>query len=67
MSQPAAQPSDVTANPSYECGVCWSVYDPAEGDLDAGVRPGTPFVELPAHWVCPHCEAPRMRFMVAVA
>jgi rubredoxin len=62
-----ATASGTPAAPCYECGVCWSVYDPAEGDLDAGVRPGTPFAELPAHWVCPHCEAPRSRFMAAVA
>ena len=60
MTDPTAQ----RAPPGcYECGVCWSVYDPAEGDLDAGVRPGTSFDALPPHWVCPHCEAPRARFM----
>jgi rubredoxin len=52
--------------PQYECGVCWTVYDPALGDPDAHVRPGTPFEALPPHWVCPHCEAPRERFMVAM-
>jgi rubredoxin len=55
------------ASPAYECGVCWTVYDPAEGDPDANVRPGTPFDALPPHWVCPHCEAPRERFMVAMS
>ncbi|MEI8259126.1 MAG: rubredoxin [Deltaproteobacteria bacterium] len=67
MNEPAAPALAPTPPGSYECGVCWSVYDPAEGDLDAGVRAGTPFEELPAHWVCPHCEAPRSRFMVALA
>ncbi len=66
MNDPVAAPA-TPDSPSYECGVCWSVYDPAEGDLDAGIRPGTPFAELPPYWVCPHCEAPRTRFMVAVA
>ena len=67
MNEPLPQRAGTPANACYECGVCWSVYDPAEGDLDAGVRPGTPFEELSPHWVCPHCEAPRTRFMVAVA
>ena len=67
MSDPTTPQAAAAAPASYECGVCWSVYDPAEGDPDAGVRAGTPFDQLPAHWVCPHCEAPRSRFMAAVA
>ncbi|MCU0757624.1 MAG: rubredoxin [Steroidobacteraceae bacterium] len=47
-----------------ECGVCWWVYDPQAGDELAQVPPGTAFAELPDHWVCPQCEAPRQRFMV---
>ncbi len=46
-----------------ECGVCWSVYDPAEGDPVWQVAPGTPFSQLPDDWRCPHCDAPRLRFM----
>ncbi|ANQ86964.1 rubredoxin [Azoarcus olearius] len=47
-----------------ECGICWWVYDPAEGDALAQVPAGTPFAALPAHWCCPNCEAPRHKFMV---
>jgi rubredoxin len=47
----------------YECGVCWAVYDPALGDPFAQVAPGTPFADLPAHWQCPNCDAPKARFM----
>ncbi|WP_303787223.1 rubredoxin [Azovibrio restrictus] len=47
-----------------ECGICWWIYDPAEGDELGGIAPGTPFAHLPAHWVCPQCEAPRHKFMV---
>lgn len=46
-----------------ECGVCWSVYDPADGDPVWQVPPGTPFAQLPDDWRCPHCDAPRLRFM----
>lgn len=46
-----------------ECAVCWWVYDPALGDEDAAVPPGTPFEALPAEWRCPRCDAPRARFV----
>ena len=39
----------------YECGPCGHVYDPAEGDPDHGIAPGTPFEELPDDWECPVC------------
>ena len=39
----------------YKCTVCGYVYDPAKGDQDNGVNPGTAFEALPADWVCPEC------------
>jgi rubredoxin len=47
----------------YECGVCWLVYDPSEGDSVWQVPPGTAFEDLPHEWCCPNCDAPRDRFM----
>jgi rubredoxin len=47
-----------------ECGVCWWVYDPAEGDPVWQVVPGTPFAALPEHGRCPRCDAPPDKFMV---
>lgn len=47
-----------------ECGICWWVYDPANGDELGGIAPGLPFAALPPHWVCPQCEAPQHKFMV---
>jgi rubredoxin len=47
-----------------ECGVCWHVYDPAQGDPFWQVAPGTPFDELPAHWSCPNCAAEQTKFLV---
>jgi flavin reductase (DIM6/NTAB) family NADH-FMN oxidoreductase RutF/rubredoxin len=41
----------------YVCNVCGYVYDPAEGDPDQGVDPGTAFEDLPDDWVCPECGA----------
>jgi rubredoxin len=26
--------------------------------------PGTPFADLPDHWTCPECDAPKAGFMV---
>src|SRR4030067_1077203 len=39
----------------WRCMVCAYVYDPAVGDPDSGVKPGTPFSALPDDWGCPLC------------
>ena len=39
----------------YECTFCGYIYDPAKGDPDGGVAPGTTFEEIPDDWVCPVC------------
>ncbi len=39
----------------YVCDVCGYVYDPAAGDVDNGVAPGTAFEDLGDDWVCPEC------------
>jgi len=41
----------------YLCTVCGYIYDPAKGDPDAGIKPGTAFDQLPENWVCPVCGA----------
>ena len=46
----------------YVCGVCGYIYDPAEGDSESGVAPGTAFEELPDDWVCPVCGAGKDEF-----
>lgn len=38
----------------YECP-CGYVYDPAQGDPDGGIAPGTAFDDIPEDWVCPIC------------
>lgn len=47
-----------------ECKVCWTPYDPADGDDSRQVDPGTPFSALPEDWTCPTCSAPAEQFMV---
>jgi rubredoxin len=46
----------------YKCLVCGYVYDPAAGDLDNGVSPGTAFENLPGDWVCPDCGVGKDQF-----
>ena len=46
----------------YECTVCGYIYDPELGDADGGIKPGTPFEDLPDDWVCPVCGASKDQF-----
>jgi rubredoxin len=39
------------------------IYDPAEGDPDHGIAPGTPFADLPDGWLCPICGVGKHRFL----
>jgi rubredoxin len=53
------------ANPDtalWICSVCGFVFDPAEGDPDAGVEPGTAFETLDDDWFCPVCGAMKQDF-----
>lgn len=47
-----------------ECKICWTPYDPAEGDDSRQILPGTPFLDLPEDWTCPGCSAPKAQFLV---
>jgi len=46
----------------YKCTVCGYIYDPELGDPDGGIKPGTPFEEIPDDWVCPICGAAKSDF-----
>ena len=46
----------------YECLACGWIYDPAAGDPDNDIAPGTPFAGLPDDWVCPVCGAAKDQF-----
>ncbi|MCL2493635.1 MAG: acyl-CoA dehydrogenase family protein [Clostridiales bacterium] len=41
--------------PIYVCGGCGHEYDQELGDEEGGIRPGTPFDQLPEEWTCPVC------------
>jgi len=48
----------------YQCSVCSYIYDPAEGDPESDIAPGTAFEDLPEDWVCPDCGEPKEMFEV---
>ncbi|UYO54810.1 rubredoxin [Rhodopseudomonas palustris] len=58
-----AHDSETDLRTRMECGVCWTVYDPAEGDPLGRAAPGTPFAALPDDWCCPTCDAPPAKFL----
>jgi len=39
----------------WVCDPCGYVYDPAVGDPDHDVKPGTDFETIPGSWKCPLC------------
>ncbi|AXX93058.1 rubredoxin [Malaciobacter molluscorum LMG 25693] len=46
----------------YICVVCDYIYDPAVGDSDGEIEPGTPFEEIPEDWQCPDCGVTKEDF-----
>ena len=55
------KPAPVAAA-KWECTVCGYVYDPAVGDPDGGIKPGTAFEDIPDDWTCPVCGAAKSEF-----
>jgi len=47
----------------WQCTVCNYIYDPALGDPNSGVAPGTAFDDLPDGWTCPECGAAKSEFV----
>jgi rubredoxin len=39
----------------YVCTICGYIYDPEKGEPDCGIKPGTPFEDIPADWTCLEC------------
>ncbi len=48
----------------YECEPCGYIYNPAEGDPDGGIAPGTAFGDIPDDWECPLCGVGKDEFIV---
>ena len=47
----------------YVCEPCGYEYDPAIGDEDSEIAPGTLFEKLPDEWVCPECAESKEMFI----
>lgn len=47
---------------TWTCTICGYTYDPANGDPDNGIAPGTAFEAIPEDWVCPLCGASKDSF-----
>lgn len=45
----------------YACP-CGYVYDPAVGDAETGIAPGTSWENVPEDWVCPICGLGKSAF-----
>ncbi|MCR5501798.1 MAG: rubredoxin [Lachnospiraceae bacterium] len=50
----------------YFCNPCGYTYDPAVGDPEHGIAPGTAFEDLPDDWVCPNCGIDKSMFMKVI-
>lgn len=48
----------------YVCKDCYTVYDPDIGDVFNGIKPGTPFEELPNSFSCYLCSSPKENFEI---
>lgn len=46
----------------FVCSICGYEYDPANGDDNADIAPGTSFENLPDDWVCPICGVGKDQF-----
>jgi rubredoxin len=47
----------------FKCTVCGYIYDPAVGDPDGDIKPGTAFADIPEGWVCPVCGVDKDSFV----
>ena len=57
-----ARVSETATQQMWICESCGFIYDPAEGDPDGGVPPGTAFEDIPDDWFCPVCGARKRDF-----
>ena len=50
---------------AWTCKFCGWIYDPAAGDLEGGVAPGTAFEDVPEDWRCPQCGVRKAEYELA--
>lgn len=49
--------------PRFVCNGCGYEYDPAVGDIEGDIQPGTLFEKLPEEWICPECGEEKDQFI----
>ena len=54
---------EIAAMKKYICSSCDYEYDPALGDPEHGVAPGTAFEDIPDDWRCPVCGISKDAFI----
>jgi len=64
QGQGAAGQAAAAVAGKWICKVCSMIYDPAIGDPDSGIAPGTPFEAIPEDWSCPICLASKSSFVL---
>ena len=47
----------------WQCQVCQYIYDEEKGEERTRTPPGTRFIDLPADWLCPVCQAGKDAFV----
>ena len=62
VEEPVSGDNATLSGDKYICSVCNYEYDPALGDPEHGIPPGTPFTDLPDDWKCPVCASPKEVF-----
>lgn len=62
MKRPSI-PKSEPIGPNYICGGCGYEYNPANGDIENGIMPGTLYDNLPEDWVCPECGEGKDQFI----
>ncbi|UKT64240.1 rubredoxin [Pedobacter mucosus] len=46
----------------YQCNNCFTVYNPAIGEVENNINPGTAFADLPESYLCALCEGEKKHF-----
>src|SRR4051794_29478500 len=55
--------TETTTKQLWICESCGFIYDPAEGEPDGGIPPGTPVDDIPDTWCVPGCGARKKAFI----
>ena len=53
---------DTTKQDIWICDICGYEYNPAKGDPDSGIAPGTAFEDISDSWICPICGVGKSDF-----